>query len=95
MTTATIIAIVGLAQTVVGGMIGYGTWTLSSMRSETRERLDKIHVALQAVNGRLQTVEKNEARTDEWRRGYVKMTEKCGDRFDSLNQELKELQARR
>lgn len=88
------IAIAGLIQTAVGGMMGYVAWVLSSMRAETREKLNSIQTELKTLNGRVGETEDTDIRIDEWRKEYTKMSDRCRTRFESLDQDIRQLRDR-
>lgn len=102
----TSVAILGLAQTVVGGLVGYAIKAAREIRDEASKKLDdlhddlsgqlaQIHTEVRATNGKVRALEStsaaNEAAIKEWRVSTGEVRARCTGRFDVLDKDIREL----
>jgi len=102
----TSVAILGLAQTAVGGLVGYAIKAARQIRDDASKKLEELHVDLSTkldnihdevklTNGKVRMLEAATAATDaatrEMRISTTEVRTRCTGRFDSLDKDVREL----
>lgn len=100
------VAILGLAQTAVGGLVGYAIKAARQIRDEASRKIDdlhedlsarlvEIHDEVRATNGKVRELEStsaaNNAAVKEWRTSSSEMRARCSGRFDAIDMDVREL----
>lgn len=100
------VAILGLAQTAVGGLVGYAIKAARQIRDDASQKLeelhvdlstklDQIHLEVRETNGKVRTLESAsaaaEAAIKESRTSTTEVRARCIGRFDSLDRDIREL----
>jgi len=100
------VTILGLAQTAVGGLVGYAIKAARQIRDDASKRLEELHEDLsdklteihsevKSTNGKVRALESTTAAADaaikEWRISTSEVRARCIGRLDAIDKDIREL----